>query len=200
MPTFAQCTACGGKSAKHCEVMRCASSSARAMGPPLYTSRQCPAALPAGTAWATAVERSRRWASAAGRSLDVTRLGHYDSRSYARVMSLSPASPGAPGGAPAAPGRVLVGDGGAVWPCFVRRARAESVLACCGSRVARMTKQRSEQGLSCPESQSHAGLELTAAKRGDVSSSYMVGTVAPSRGATPSDSVGDRHRLMRLQE
>jgi hypothetical protein len=31
-----------------------------------------------------------------------------------------------------------------------------------------MTKQRSEQGLSCPASQSHAGLELTAAKRGDV--------------------------------
>src|SRR6266571_1433522 len=169
MPTFAQYTACGGKSAKHCEVMRCASSSARAMGPPLYTSRQCPAALPAGTAWATAVERSRRWASAAGRSLDVTRLGHYDSRSYSGVMSLSPASPGAPGGAPAAPGRVLVGDGGAVWPCFLRRARAESVLACWGSRVARMTKQRSEQGLSGPKSQSHAGLELTATKRGDVS-------------------------------
>src|SRR5438874_1979916 len=78
--------------------------------------------------------------SAAGRSLDVTRLGHYDSRSSSRVMSLSPASPGTPGGAPAAPGRVLEGDGGAVWPCFLRRARAESVLACWGSRVARMTK------------------------------------------------------------
>src|SRR5262249_52648523 len=74
------------KSAKRCEVMRCASSSARAIGPPLCTSRQCPAALPAGTAWATAVERSRRWASAAGRSLDVTRLGHSYSISYSGVI------------------------------------------------------------------------------------------------------------------